>query len=135
MTESRLVLQDMKVQKVNINKQLRAEAPRLTFPCPRSDVRNAKTLKGDDDCVHYSRLLVFCNIAVFAQSTQVPPPNPAPTEQAADAPKIPTINWTRWLRQSRYIRIRLLSQVLVASTYPLELIQLQHIAELRPGRS
>ena len=45
MTESRLVFQDMKVAKVDINKQLRAEAPRLTFPYQRSDVRNAKNLR------------------------------------------------------------------------------------------
>src|SRR4030095_15648745 len=91
----------MKVQKVNINKQLRAEAPRLTFPYPRSDVRNAKTLKGireplfilDPVEIMMTALLVllivFCNSAVFAQSTQDPPPNPAPTEEAADTPKIP----------------------------------------------
>jgi hypothetical protein len=128
----------MKVQKVNINKQLRTETPRLSFPYPRSGVRNAKTLKGIREPLFILDpveimmttllvllLLVFCNIAVFAQSTQDPPPNPAPTEHAADTPKIPNDQLDSLVAPIALYPDPLLSQVLVASTYPLELVQLQ----------
>src|SRR6185295_19210242 len=94
-------LQDMKVGKVTINKQVRAEAPWLTFPYPCLTRGIPKTLKGIRESLFILDpaemmmtallflLLVFCNIAVFAQSTQGPPPDPAPTETTADAPKMP----------------------------------------------
>src|SRR5687768_17129310 len=127
----------MKVEKVIINKQLRAEAPRLTFSYPKSDVRNAKTLKEIREPLFILDpveimmttllvllLLVVCNIAVFAQSTQ-DPPNPAPTEQAADTPKLPNDQLDSLVAPIALYPDPLLSQVLVASTYPLELVQLQ----------
>jgi len=70
-------------------------------------------------------LLVFCNTTVFAQSTQDPPPSPAPAEPTADAPKIPNDQLDSLVAPIALYPDPLLSQVLVASTYPLELVQLQ----------
>ena len=73
-------------------------------------------------------LLVFSELAVFAQDPQ-PTPAPtqeaAPAQEAADAPKIPNDQLDALVAPIALYPDPLLSQVLVASTYPLELVQLQ----------
>jgi Protein of unknown function (DUF3300) len=70
-------------------------------------------------------LLVFSNLAVFAQSGQDPQATSAPAQQTQEVPKIPNDQLDSLVAPIALYPDPLLSQVLVASTYPLEVIQLQ----------
>src|SRR5258705_8165467 len=68
-------------------------------------------------------LLAFGDFAVFAQ--QEPTPTSAQDNEAQDAPKIPNDQLDSLVAPIALYPDPLLSQTLVASTYPLEIIQLQ----------
>src|SRR5712671_3559041 len=68
-------------------------------------------------------LLAFSDLAVFAQ--QEPTPTSAPEQDTQDVPKIPNDQLDALVAPIALYPDPLLSQVLVASTYPLEIIQLQ----------
>src|SRR6185503_18564798 len=75
-------------------------------------------------------LFAFSNLAVFAQEpspTGAPAQEPSPTTPSPepDAPKIPNEQLDALVAPIALYPDPLLSQVLVASTYPLEIIQLQ----------
>jgi len=67
-------------------------------------------------------LLAFGDLAVFARQ---PKPTPAAGQEAQDAPKIPNDQLDSLVAPIALYPDPLLSQVLVASTYPLEIVQLQ----------
>src|SRR6201988_1406900 len=71
--------------------------------------------------------LVFSDVAVFAQSGRTPQPNAAPAQdtQETQEPKIPNDQLDSLVAPIALYPDPLLSQTLVASTYPLEIIQLQ----------
>src|ERR1700752_5194099 len=71
--------------------------------------------------------LVFSDVAVFAQSGRTPQPNAAPAQdtQETQEPKIPNDQLDSLVAPIALYPDPLLSQTLVASTYPLEVIQLQ----------
>lgn len=69
--------------------------------------------------------LVFSDLAVFAQTGQDPQPASAPEQEAQDAPRIPSDQLDSLVAPIALYPDPLLSQTLVASTYPLEIIQLQ----------
>jgi hypothetical protein len=69
-------------------------------------------------------LLVFGDPAVFAQEPATAPTT-VPAQEAQDAPKIPNDQLDSLVAPIALYPDPLLSQVLVASTYPLEVIQLQ----------
>src|ERR1700752_303038 len=71
--------------------------------------------------------LVFSDVAVFAQSGRTPKPNAAPAQdtQETQEPKIPNDQLASLVAPIALYPDPLLSQTLVASTYPLEIIQLQ----------
>jgi len=75
-------------------------------------------------------LVVFCNVSAFAQE---PAPASTPVQEAQDAPKIPTEQLDALVSPIALYPDPLLSQVLVASTYPLELIQLQQYLDKTAG--
>ena len=66
-------------------------------------------------------LFVFGDIAIFA----APKPASAPAKETQDAPKIPNDQLDSLVAPIALYPDPLLSQTLVASTYPLEIIQLQ----------
>src|SRR6267378_5659518 len=68
-------------------------------------------------------LLGFSDLAVFAQ--QEPKPTSAPVQDAEDAARIPDDQLESLVAPIALYPDPLLAQVLVASTYPLELVQLQ----------
>jgi len=72
-------------------------------------------------------LLAFSDLAVFAQ--QEPTPTSAPEQDTQDVPKIPNDQLDSLVAPIALYPDPLLSQVLVASTYPLELVQLQQWLE------
>src|SRR6267142_3235114 len=72
-------------------------------------------------------LLGFSDLAVFAQ--QEPKPTSAPVQDAEDAARIPNDQLDSLVAPVALYPDPLLSQVLVASTYPLELVQLQQWLE------
>jgi hypothetical protein len=74
-------------------------------------------------------LLAFGNVAVFARQEQTA--TPAPTDAAAETPKIPSDQLDSLVAPVALYPDPLLSQVLVASTYPLELVQLQQWIHMR----
>src|SRR4026207_61300 len=79
-------------------------------------------------------LFAFSNLAVFAQEpspTGAPAQEPSPTTPSPepDAPKIPNEQLDALVAPIALYPDPLLSQVLVASTYPLEIIQLQQWLE------
>src|SRR5712672_3057464 len=65
--------------------------------------------------------LLLSDLAVFAQQE----PTSAPAQEAQDAPKIPSDQLDSLVAPIALFPDPLLSQTLVASTYPLEIIQLQ----------
>src|ERR1700752_1158774 len=71
--------------------------------------------------------LVFSDVAVFAQSGRTPQPNAAPAQdtQETQEPKIPPEQLDSLVAPIALYPDPLLSQTLVASTYPLEVIQLK----------
>src|ERR1700752_3471151 len=75
--------------------------------------------------------LVFSDVAVFAQSGRTPQPNAAPAQdtQETQEPKIPNDQLDSLVAPIALYPDPLLSQTLVASTYPLEIIQLQQWLE------
>jgi len=75
-------------------------------------------------------VLGFCNLEMFAQD---PSPTPTPQEEVQDAPKIPNEQLDSLVAPIALYPDPLLSQVLVASTYPLELIQLQQYLDKTAG--
>ena len=83
--------------------------------------------------VFFVALLVFTELAVLAQSEQ-PQPAAAPAQEApADTPKIPNEQLDALVAPIALYPDPLLSQVLVASTYPLELVQLQQFIASKAG--
>jgi hypothetical protein len=73
-------------------------------------------------------LIAFSDLAVFAQEPQTPsaPAQEAtPAQEAEETPKIPNDQLDSLVAPIALYPDPLLSQVLVASTYPLELVQLQ----------
>ena len=74
-------------------------------------------------------LLAFGDLAVFA--LQEPKPAPAAEQQEQDAPKIPNDQLDSLVAPIALYPDPLLSQVLVASTYPLEIVQLHQWLEQR----
>ena len=60
-------------------------------------------------------------------------PNPRQRLPRRRRRKSPTINWILWSRRLRSIPDPLLSQTLVASTYPLEIVQLQQWLAKNPN--
>ena len=70
-------------------------------------------------------LLSFGDLAVFAQSGRELPPASAPVQEAQDDPKIPNDQLDSLVSPIALYPDPLLSQVLVASTYPLEIVELQ----------
>jgi hypothetical protein len=72
-------------------------------------------------------LLGLGDLGVFAR--QEPTPAPAAEQQAPDAPKIPNDQLDSLVAPIALYPDPLLSQVLVASTYPLEIVQLQQWLE------
>jgi len=72
-------------------------------------------------------LLGFSDLAVFAQ--QEPKPTSAPVQDAEDAARIPDDQLDSLVAPIALYPDPLLSQVLVASTYPLELVHLQQFLE------
>jgi hypothetical protein len=73
--------------------------------------------------VQFIALLAFTNLAVFAHPG--PQPTSAPVQETQDAPKIPADQLDSLVAPIALYPDPLLSQTLVASTYPLEIIQLQ----------
>ena len=69
--------------------------------------------------------LIFSDLAVFAHSGRDPQATSAPAQETQNAPKIPNDQLDSLVAPIALYPDPLLSQVLVASTYPLELIQLQ----------
>jgi hypothetical protein len=65
--------------------------------------------------------LLLSDLSVFAQQE----PTSAPAQEAQDAPKIPNDQLDSLVAPIALYPDPLLSQTLVASTYPLEIIQLQ----------
>ena len=76
-------------------------------------------------------MLAFSNLVVFAQSGQDLQPTSAPAQEEKDTPKIPNDQLDSLVAPIALYPDPLLSQVLVASTYPLELIQLQQWVHMR----
>lgn len=74
-------------------------------------------------------LLAIGDLAVFA--LQEPKPAPTAEQEAPDAPKIPNDQLDSLVAPIALYPDPLLSQVLVASTYPLEIVQLQQWLEKR----
>lgn len=72
--------------------------------------------------VLFVALIAFGDLAVFAQEPQ---PATAPAQETQDTPKIPNDQLDSLVAPIALYPDPLLSQVLVASTYPLELVQLQ----------
>ena len=70
-------------------------------------------------------LLAFGDLAVFAQSGRELQQASAPVQEAQDDPKIPNDQLDSLVSPIALYPDPLLSQVLVASTYPLEIVQLQ----------
>jgi hypothetical protein len=77
-------------------------------------------------------LLLMNDVVVFAQEA-APAPTPSPMQEAKDAPKIPNDQLDSLVAPIALYPDPLLSQVLVASTYPLELVQLQQYLEKTAG--
>src|SRR6201988_2509101 len=79
--------------------------------------------------------LVFSDVAVFAQSGRTPQPNAAPAQdtQETQEPKIPNDQLDSLVAPIALYPDPLLSQTLVASTYPLEVIQLQQWLDKNKG--
>jgi hypothetical protein len=74
--------------------------------------------------------LAICNLSAFAQD---PAPTATPVQAAQDAPKIPNDQLDSLVSPIALYPDPLLGQVLVASTYPLELIQLEQYLEKTAG--
>ena len=129
---------------MNPHKLLRADAPRKTFPpYPGPALSSAKTMKTklyrSTLNKRHTRSLVaglfvvlfdFCNLEVFAQD---PTPTPTPAQEVQDEPKIPNDQLEALVSPIALYPDPLLSQVLVASTYPLELVQLQQYLDKTAG--
>ena len=103
------------------------------YAAPREKTRTASTFNRHPGRSFVALLfiasLVFSDLGVIAQSGRDPQPaSPsagAPAQAAQDAPKIPGDQLDSLVAPIALYPDPLLSQTLVASTYPLELIQLQ----------
>jgi hypothetical protein len=127
------------VGQVDLNKLLRADSPLKTFrPYQGSALSRAKIMKTKIcrstfnhhparslAALLFVALLAFSNQSVFAQQEPQPTYVPAPAPEAQDAPKIPNDQLDSLVAPIALYPDPLLSQTLVASTYPLEIIQLQ----------
>jgi Protein of unknown function (DUF3300) len=136
---------------VSLNGLLRPDAPLKTlsqYPAPTLMI--AKTIKPKMYPTSFSRhpagtlaalifvvLFAFSEGAVFAQEPQpsaTPAQEPQTAQEPPDTPKIPNGQLDSLVAPIALYPDPLLSQVLVSSTYPLELVQLQQWAQLAEYR-